>query len=267
MSGGAPKKVKGGQQQLKGLGNPSTVVQQPSGVPTHGCPGTHQTQYDCNTISAIANIRQADAAEWFNHAAVVEIGVGLVTAVVAFFAAKFAADAVKAARENLAHDKDIARAELRPWLLADRVDIGNVGDDGSGHPNAGGIYFQVLLRNFGSRPATKTFVFCDLKAAAAEDKCPPFADPVTEDQHGFAGPSGITLSGPLGLPPAIVETWKKRDVVFWLRCVCRYAEPNVAGRPYLLDVIYLITFQGMGQDNEGRPLPRFQGKMEFANLK
>jgi hypothetical protein len=115
---GPPQQAQRKEQQT-GAANPTALIDSPRAqtVPKGaGCPGTQQTKYDCNTISAIANIRQADAAERFNRLAIFEIGVGFVTAVVAFFAAVFAKNAVTAARANLAQDRETAKAERRAYL-------------------------------------------------------------------------------------------------------------------------------------------------------
>ena len=156
MSGSPTQKAKGGgkQQEAQTSAKPAHAVQQPSAQhseQTDGCPGTHQTRYDCNTVSAIANVRQADAAEWFNHAAVLEIGVGLVTAAAAFFAAKFARDAVTAARDTLTHEKRRSRSDLRPWITYVHHDMGNLrpGDKIDGKPVDRGLRFAMKFVNSG----------------------------------------------------------------------------------------------------------------------
>ena len=65
-----------------------------------GCPGTSHPQLSCDAVTAIAAVRQADAAERAHQATSFEIGLGVTTAVVAFFAAKFARNAAMAATES-----------------------------------------------------------------------------------------------------------------------------------------------------------------------
>jgi hypothetical protein len=102
----APKK--GGEQSNAGQQQGQTVPQatvvnpihtnsQQSG---HGCPGTNQTQLDCNALTAIATVRQADAAEYFNSVVWVEIGIGALTALFAYFAAHWAKRAAEAGRKS-----------------------------------------------------------------------------------------------------------------------------------------------------------------------
>src|SRR5690348_4940799 len=64
------------EAQQRNAALPAPLTQAPSssgnaqGAP---CPGTEQSKYDCDTVSAIANVRQADAAERFNRLAIFEI--------------------------------------------------------------------------------------------------------------------------------------------------------------------------------------------------
>jgi hypothetical protein len=216
--------------------------------------------------SAVATSNQARIEAW-------GAAIGFLTLMAAAAAALFAKKAAdhtdrsaKAAEDLLAHEKSNSVAVNRPWLLPERVSNGLVQATPE-LPDDAGMYFQITLRNFGSRPATKTFVFCDLKATNANESCPAFAEPPMEDQHGFAGPGGFTLTSPLTITNNVVESWKKSEILFWLRCFTQYAEPTVGGRPYVTDAIYRITFVGMGKTDEGELIARFQGKMESAILK
>jgi hypothetical protein len=91
------------KRQQTNRGAPTTRSDLPSsptasqGAP---CPGQNPGKLDCNTLSAVANVRQADAAERFNNLARFEIGVGIATAVAALFAAFFAASAAKFAAKS-----------------------------------------------------------------------------------------------------------------------------------------------------------------------
>jgi hypothetical protein len=101
LSGNPPQEGQrsGGQQQTKAAKHTALSVQQPNAAhsqTSQGCPAAHEPRLDCNTVSAIANVRQADAAEWFNNLAVAEIGVGLFTAFVAALAARWAKTAAEA---------------------------------------------------------------------------------------------------------------------------------------------------------------------------
>lgn len=161
MSGGLPKQATGGdqQQQTQTAAGPSAVVEQASSghrQQTQGCPETRQAKYDCSTVSAIANVRQADAAEWFNNAAVVEIGVGLVTAGVAFFAAKFAKDAAKAARDTLKAFIQVERADIFVTLESfEKALEGNMYVPETGTTTGGKtvVHFDVVANNLGRSAA------------------------------------------------------------------------------------------------------------------
>jgi hypothetical protein len=131
LSGNPPKQPKThtNQQQAKAAGQATAPVQQPNaahGQASQGCPGTQEARFDCNTVSAIANVRQADAAEWFNNLAVAEIGVGLLTAAVAFFAAKFARDAAAAGHKTLAAFVALERPRVLPSAMGAADDHGMI---------------------------------------------------------------------------------------------------------------------------------------------
>lgn len=168
-------------QQHNQSANPQAFDDSPKAPPAAndaGCPGTNQTKYDCNTISAIANIRQADVAERFNRLAVLEIGVGIGTAVVAFFAALFAKNAVAAARENLTHDKEAARAQLRAYIVLKQAFLQKFQ---AGEP----VETSVELINVGNTPAYDVATRQALSIAAF-----PAADPVlpNADSKSVVGP-------------------------------------------------------------------------------
>lgn len=91
------------QRQQSHAAAPAPLVNSPTTSADSGgtpCPETDQTKFDCNTVSAIANVRQAEAAERFNGLAILEIMVGLFTAFVAGLAARFARDAAEAATRS-----------------------------------------------------------------------------------------------------------------------------------------------------------------------
>jgi hypothetical protein len=161
MSGGPPNHgVEGGaQQQQPKAATPATPVQLPhatSKSESSACPETHQIKYDCNTVSAIANVRQAEAAEWFNHLAYAEIGIGLATAVIAVLAARWAKRAAKAARKALKQDRKRSAAELRPWVS---VEVELTGFSASEHTLA--IHYELVFANVGKTVANHFFFKSD----------------------------------------------------------------------------------------------------------
>jgi hypothetical protein len=105
LSGGPPEQANSGtsQQQTKVAGSVVRSIQQPNAAHRQtgqGCPGTSETRLDCNTLSAIANVRQADAAERFNTLAGIEIGIGFATAIAAILAARWAKKAAEAGTKS-----------------------------------------------------------------------------------------------------------------------------------------------------------------------
>jgi hypothetical protein len=121
---------------------------------SHGCPGTHQTKLDCNAVTAVATVRQAEAADSFNRLAYVEIGVGLAMAFVTFFAAKFAKDAAKAARDTVKAFTEVEAANIVVTLEAF-----STFNDGPYDPALGTttgkkvLKFDVLAHNLGRSTA------------------------------------------------------------------------------------------------------------------
>jgi len=266
MSGSPTQKAKGGgkQQEAQTSAKPAHAVQQPSAQhseQTDGCPGTHQTRYDCNTVSAIANVRQADAAEWFNHAAVLEIGVGLVTAAAAFFAAKFARDAVTAARDTLTHEKRRSRSDLRPWITYVHHDMGNLrpGDKIDGKPVDRGLWFAMKFVNSGKTPAISMVVFFDHRVTTFDAPRPIFeVTGTTEDKGGMLGPNvpRSTVIRTEG-PQAFDDLFARRSCL-WLYCHMTYEEPGHEGEPYETEITIRVEYQGLRREDNVM-VPNFVG--------
>lgn len=145
--------VRGGNshdpEQGKGAAKTAQLNQQqtaPGKQQNHACPGTNQNKLDCDAVTAVATVRQADTAAVFNKLAYVEIGVGLVTSLIAFLAAKFARDAAAAARDA-----------NRPWLAVEvAVKALTISAEVVSLP------IEVTVANYGKSPASHVMAFAHL---------------------------------------------------------------------------------------------------------
>lgn len=171
------------------------------------------------------------------------------------------------AQAALEHERSNAKAVNRPWLIVERVNIGRIEDDGTDQPGAGGIYFQIMLKNFGSRPATEVYLLVDIIISDPNSACPEFPAPIIEDHHGFAGPGGFTVSSARAIPAATAEAWKRGECHLWFYAISRYGEPGISDRPYGMDVVYLLIYSGMAIGNDGHPVPTFHPMMSGTKNK
>jgi hypothetical protein len=181
----------GRQQQAQHPATAPPVLQAPKALAEKegsACPGTHQGQYDCNTISAIANVRQADSANFLNYVAAGEIGVGLFTAGVAYFAMRFAKRAANAASETLCHERLRSAAELRPWLSIDAhlVSLGLSDDRFNAH-------FEVVYKNIGQTAARLVWLKSGMRFVTLGEISDDISDAFAEWQKPEDDPGRITL--------------------------------------------------------------------------
>jgi hypothetical protein len=188
MSGDPPNQgVKGhAQEQQAKPAAPAALAQLPGSAGKRqgsACPETHQAKYDCNTVSAIANVRQADAAERFNHLAYAEITVGIITAVVAALAANWAKKAATAGRRANKISKDTAKRQLRAYVGVDdfKVQIASLpnGYEPIDMAKLGVVFpdnLTVVIKNFGATPATGVVAFMGPQAAPFGVHFPPDFD-------------------------------------------------------------------------------------------
>lgn len=155
MSGNSPQygQRSGYQQQADTASHAPAIIQQPNsthGQTSQGCPATGETRFDCNTVSTIANVRQADAAERFNNLAGIEIGVGLVTAAAAVLAARWAKKAADAARDTVNSFTEVERADLAITLEQFREQpYGTKNEYGGMHVTGARLKFDVVANNLG----------------------------------------------------------------------------------------------------------------------
>ena len=253
-------KTKPCQQEQKAA-SPTALVKPPhanSNQQSHACPGTAQTQFDCNAVTAIATVRQANAAETFNGLAYAEIGVGILTAVVAFFAAKFAAQAVKAARDNLSHDKVQTKAQLRPWLSHCGFEItpfrnATVGEeDGSTKIIERGLIGRVSFINTGPSPALNVRFFSDHKMGGMMDEEAPHFEQTgkSDNSAGAIGPQrGASAADRIVCPPEFDEFMAQRASL-WLYARVDYEEPGHEGEPYVTEITFRIHYKGEEVDQK-----------------
>jgi hypothetical protein len=252
------------------LENVATAVKQKPD--TSGTERPCKKRKDDRSSDLCAQWKAADAAQSAADAAwylgIAGAAIGLFTLLVAIRAGLYARDAARhtesgaqearraadTAAEALDLEQRNAAVANRPWLLIESVSAGNVA---KGAPNnADGVHFQLRVKNFGTRPATAVFLWNRLIQSEPGASCPEWPNVPIEDHHSIVGPGGGLNSSPRSISASDADAWKAGKIDLWLFARCRYGEPNVADRPYGLDNVHKLLFNGMTTDPDGNPAPR-----------
>jgi hypothetical protein len=262
--GGEPSQAK---EQQRNAAPPATAVNLPP-APRGGycapCPCTRQNHFACLTISAVANVRQAVAAERFNRLAIFEIFVGLVTAFVAGLAAWFAKDAVIAARDNLAHDKEMAQWDLRPWVhyvgfeetRADHVVL-----DGKRIP---GPFYRCQLKfgNSGKSPAVQLKLFTAQEVVEADKPCPRFEPQIKDTKRMTLPPNWPENGMACDIGSDAYEAVRAGRKNWWLYGYASYESPKHQGKPYETEFTVRLAVTAIEIAPDGKETPRFTAFIE-----
>ncbi|HET7282565.1 MAG TPA: hypothetical protein VFI67_09610 [Sphingomicrobium sp.] len=207
-------------------------------------------------MSARANEAQAKSG-WAN------VATGIITAVVAFAAAFFAAQAAKAARDNLVHDKRTARAQLRPWISythfnMNRFQQGIVNDKPVPH----GFVASISFINTGLSPALNLRLFGDYRVGSMDEneEAPRFerqADDNDPIRPGSMGPQRSAHSAECAFGPPEADNFESHRASIWLYARADYEEPGHEGESYVTEVTLRIFYGGEQVAPNGERSPRY----------
>ena len=204
-------------------------------------------------------VAQRNSANWayiMGAAAVLGMVLSAVGVVLVWITFRETRRTAQIAYDALEHEKATALAINRPWLGPQSVNIGRI-EAGGNDPNAGGVYFQLRLTNFGNSPATDVFMFAEVKSSGSEHELPDFGEPAIENANGFTGMGLVAIGTPRGVSAADTEAWKQGNLELWMYGVARYSQPGVTDRPYGVGLFYRLVFQGMRLGDDGVPIPLF----------
>lgn len=208
-----------------------------------------------------------DAADWTFWGVIVGIvgTVGLIWTLYYTRKAVLAAEkGTKDAEAALAHVRQVARAELRPWLTYNGFDChpftnGYIGEVRFPY----GLAARVNFINAGKTPAAKVSIFTATKVLPFDSDAPPFEP--AEAVPGIGGSLGpnLPISGTdIGVGPDDHDNIMSRQSCLWLYSKASYEQPGYEGETFSTEICMRIAYNGEEVLPDGKTRQRFTASLE-----
>jgi len=170
-------------------------------------------------------------------------------------------------RDALEHARNVARAELRPWLTftgfkSEEFSDG-IGEGGRVYPGTG-VQIQIMFTNSGKTPAVRAAVYNEMRVEPVSAPRPTFQAAMAAGWESTVGPGMLGTGTRLIVMPEDYDAMRNHTSVCWVYMYIEYYEPGDYKSKYTTENCLQISYAGIAVDPSGVETPRFSAIPEGA---